>query len=46
VPCEHALMMSPGPAAGIGRIVEQRLGALHAAVDTTRPTPSETDDAS
>jgi amino acid adenylation domain-containing protein len=44
VPCEHALMMSPGPAAGIGRIVENRLAALHAAADTSRPT--ETDDAS
>ncbi len=46
VPCVHALMMSPGPAAGIGRIVERRLAALHAAAGTAPATTNETEDES
>ncbi|MFG2912774.1 amino acid adenylation domain-containing protein [Kitasatospora sp. NPDC048298] len=44
VPCAHADMLGPGPAAAIGRLVEHRLAALHSPAATHRTTSDDLGD--
>ncbi|MBD0674753.1 hypothetical protein BU198_29650 [Streptomyces sp. CBMA156] len=46
VPCAHADMLGPGPAATIGRLVEHRLAALHSPTAAPRTTSDDLGDMS